>query len=315
MLLGVYMAKENRTKSQRIKWWWQTKVLAFWRVRIGGASRRVQAKKAASSIVYNKLGVPLATPSDGITVILTAYKRAEYLVDQIKALKEQTVQPVEIWVWSNQSDKDLLDVSHLVDRVITSNTNWLFWGRFSIAGMVRTKYVAFFDDDNLPQPRWFENCLNTLKKSGNALLGGSGVILPTNGGYATKHKIGWNGYQLNEPEKVDLVGHSWFFDKSILQYMWREEPKSWDNGEDIHFAYMALKYGGIETLVPPHPESDMTLWSCRPDFGKRVGSLKVATYKTANHKDTRSMIVDAFRKDGWQLVSDRYPDRKFGLKS
>jgi len=81
-----------------------------------------------------------------------------------------------------------------------------------------------------------------------------------------------------------------------------EEPKSWDNGEDIHFSYMALKHAGIKTLVPPHPESDSSLWSCRPDFGKIVGRLKVATYKTQDHKSTRSEIVDKHTADGWEVL-------------
>ncbi|MCP4991162.1 MAG: hypothetical protein GY928_35440, partial [Colwellia sp.] len=77
---------------------------------------------------------------------------------------------------------------------------------------------------------------------------------------------------------------------------------SWDNGEDIHLSYMALKHGGIKTLVPPHPEHDQSLWSCRPDFGKIVGRLNVATYKTKDHKDTRSEIVNAHTADGWKVV-------------
>lgn len=90
--------------------------------------------------------------------------------------------------------------------------------------------------------------------------------------------------------------------------MWREEPKSWDNGEDIHLSYMALKYGNIETVVPPHPEHQKELWSCRPDFGQLVGKLNDATHKRAGHAATRSMIVDSFRGDGWQVVSERYPE-------
>jgi hypothetical protein len=144
--------------------------------------------------------------------------------------------------------------------------------------------------------------LQTIDSGHDGILGGSGVLLPTEGGYSSKHKAGWNGNHYDKPVQVDLVGHAWFMNKAYVQYMWREDPVSWDNGEDIHLSYMALKHGGIKTLVPPHPEGDQSLWSCRPDFGKIVGRLNVATYKTKDHKDTRSEIVNAHTADGWKVV-------------
>ncbi|WP_109761738.1 glycosyltransferase family 2 protein [Pleionea mediterranea] len=297
--------KQRKTIAQRIKWWWNTRVMGLWRVKLGGASQR---KKLASAgtVEFNQKATPMPeAKSSGITVILTAYRRAEYLADQIKALRNQSVPPDEIWVWSNQSEEDLLDVSELADRVVASNTNWLFWGRFALAHLVRTEFVAFFDDDILPQPRWFENCLNTIKAGNDGILGGSGVLLPESGGYSSKQKAGWNGLHSTETQVVDLVGHAWFFRKRHINFMWREEPAFWDNGEDIHLSYMALKHGGVETFVPPHPEHDETLWSCRPDFGKTVGRMKVATYKTKDHRDTRSQIVNRYLADGWQQVWQR----------
>ena len=55
---------------------------------------------------------------------------------------------------------------------------------------------------------------------------------------------------------VDLVGHAWFLKKPMLRFMWAEEPVSWENGEDIHLSYMALKHGGLGTYVPAHPEGE-----------------------------------------------------------
>lgn len=294
--------KQKKTILQSIKWWWNTRIMGFWRVKAAGY---VKGKLEGSPDVveFNRKAEPMPAPSgEGITVILTAYRRAEYLPEQIKALRAQTVPPKEIWVWSNQSEDELRDVSELADRVVVSNSNFLFWGRFALANLARTGYVAFFDDDILPQPRWFENCLETIKNGHDGILGGSGVILPESGGYSSKNKAGWNGQHFNEAVQVDLVGHAWFMRKEYVQYMWREEPASWDNGEDIHLGYMALKHAGVKTFVPPHPEDDQSLWSCRPDFGKIVGRLKVATYKTVDHKQTRTDIVDQYRSDGWQIV-------------
>ncbi len=294
--------KQKKTIFQHIIWWWKTRIVGFFKVRVAGYIKDKTATTPAI-ITFNKDASPMKEPvDDGITVILTAYLRSQYIVEQIKALKAQTVPPKEIWVWSNRSIDELRDVSELADRVVVSNSNFLFWGRFSLASMVRTKYVAFFDDDILPQPRWFENCLKTIANGDDGILGGSGVLLPVTGGYASKHKAGWNGNQFSQAVQVDLVGHAWFMKKEYLKYMWYEEPYSWDNGEDIHLSYMALKHGGIKTIVPPHPTNDLSMWSCRPDFGKIVGRLSVATYKTGNHRNIRSEIVDAHTADGWQVV-------------
>ena len=40
-----------------------------------------------------------------ITVILNCYKRAEYLKEQIEAIKNQSVAPEEIMIWSNRPEE------------------------------------------------------------------------------------------------------------------------------------------------------------------------------------------------------------------
>lgn len=297
-----------KTVKQRIKWWFQTRVLGFFRIRMNSLIQPNQIE-TCESLHFEKPASPMA-PGDenGITVILTAYRRVEYLAQQIEAIRSQSIAPVEIWVWTNASPDDLVDISSLADRVVVSNSNWLFWGRFALANLCRTGYVAIFDDDILPQPRWFESCLATIDQGYDGILGGSGVILPLGGGYSSKSKAGWNGRQLKEVASVDLVGHAWFMRKKYVQYMWREEPYSWDNGEDIHLSYMAMKHGDVKTYVPPHPEDDQSVWSCRPDFGKIVGRKSVATFKTKGHRDIRSEIVDAYRNDGWKITQQLSAD-------
>lgn len=295
----------RKSVKQAISWWWNTRVMGLLRIRFGSTVKR-QLAKPHDTINFKQDAAELAPATDsGITVILTAYRRAKYLPEQIAALRAQTVPPAEIWVWSNRSEEDLIDVSHLADRVVVANSNFLFWGRFAMANLARTRYVAFFDDDVLPQPKWFESCLNTIAAGHDGILGGSGVILPTAGGYSNKNKAGWNGLHSNEVVPVDLVGHAWFMRKDHLKYMWFEQPLHWENGEDIHLSYMALKHGGIKTLVPPHPIDDQSVWSCRPDFGKVVGRMNVATSKTKDHRPLRTEIVDHYRADGWQIVSSQ----------
>ena len=299
--------KPKRTLSQSIRWWWNTRIRSWWTVKLPAAKN---ARTQHSPIEFSKDAADLPAPSEqSITAILTVYKRGRYLRAQIEALREQSVPPSEIWVWTNQSDMELHDYSDVADRVVVSNTNWKFWGRFALANMVRTQYVALFDDDILPQHNWFKHCLDTIASGTNGILGGSGVVLPIEGGYSSKHKVGWNGHHYDEPTQVDLVGHAWFFDRQYLKYIWQEAPHSWENGEDIHFSAMALKHGDIGTYVPSHPEHDQTCWSCRPDFGKSVGRESTATFKSEGHHTVRDDIVDACRANGWHIVAESLTEK------
>lgn len=303
---------------QALRWWWQTRIQSWWTVRLPATQqRRLNERQvhefsntpaSLETVFQNHSKSAVDNQSDSaasITAILTLYKRAEFLPAQIEALRNQTVPPTEIWIWCNSSDSPIPDISHLADRVIVSNSNWKFWGRFSLAALARTEYIALFDDDILPQPEWFSNCLNTYRSGADGILGGSGVVLPTSGGYSSKHKVGWNGHHYDHTAEVDLVGHAWFIKKEYVKYIWYEEPISWENGEDIHFSYMLLKHAGLGTWVPPHPESRNALWSCRPDFGKAAGRTKSATFKSTGHHSIRDDIVNAYRSDGWQLSSER----------
>jgi len=269
-----------------------------------------EARSQRGKIPFEKTGSPLGDSETGkVTAILTAYKRSKYLAMQIEALRRQSVPPDEIWLWCNDNESVTEDFSGLVDRVVISNSNWKFWGRFALANMARTPFVALFDDDILPQPEWIKHCLNTLESGTDGILGGSGVILPREGGYSSKHKVGWNGHHYDTVKEVDLVGHAWFISKAHLKYMWYEQPYSWENGEDIHLSYSALKHGGIKTYVPSHPEENQELWSSRPDFGKKV-SRTAATHKTENHHSIRGAMVDAYRADGWEITCERTNNNK-----
>lgn len=272
-----------------------------------------RALKKRPGIVFSQDSSPSpdAPPPDGITVILNVYARPEYLREQISAVRAQNVPPSEIWIWSNRSEKPSLDWSPYCDRLVVSNHNWKFFGRFALGLMAQTKYVAFIDDDILPAERWFENCLKTIQQPAyNGILGGAGVRLPAGGGYVGEERVGWNGKLSDTTLEVDLVGHSWFMEKRHLALMWREEPFSLENGEDMHLSYVAQKYGELKTFVPPHPVSDKTLWSARPirsTARSKDGQAHSVAHKN-EHNDMRNRIVDDYRANGWRIMNDRRPD-------
>ena len=241
-----------------------------------------------------------------ISVILNVYKRPDMLEKQIQAILAQSVEvkPENINVWYNKSDVGQYFPVDKNIKTYACNWNTKFWGRFTIPFLVRTPYIAMFDDDIVPPKDWFKNCMETIEKpETNGILGGSGVIIHGRG-YVPHHKFGWNGGHSNKTERVDLVGHAWFFRQEWIKYLFYEKPFTWENGEDITFSYLAQKYGNINTFVPPHPENNKNLWSADYNIAQFVGSDKNASWRIGNHLNLRSEICVHCINNGWKTVNN-----------
>ena len=239
-----------------------------------------------------------------ITVILNCYRRPYNLKMQIEAIREQTVKPAQVWLWVNyhEDNKDF-DFSTLdVDKTFKNNFNWKFYGRFAAALLADTEFIAMYDDDTIPGPKWHENCIQTMKTH-EGILGSAGVIL--NGSRYLQHdRCGWPTNN-EKVVPVDLVGHSWFFKREWLRYLWQEKPVTWDNGEDIQFGFMAKIHGGIQTYCPPHPADNKAMHGSI--LGNELGIDEKATSnnRAVSHQQffsERDECVQEGLKKGWQTV-------------
>lgn len=238
-----------------------------------------------------------------ITVILNVYNRSYSLERQLEAIKNQTVEVKDenIFIWYNKGTEKQSAPKNPNHKMFVCNHNTKFHGRFTAALLARTEYVAMLDDDIIPGKRWFENCIKSIKEC-NGILGGSGVTIKTKS-YQPYSKTGWNGIQSNGIERVDLVGHAWFFKQEWAKYMWYEKPVSWDNGEDIMFSYLCQKHGGINTFVPPHPINDSELWSNID--GGTMGNDANATYiHNPTHTSIRNQVCFECIDRGWKTVEN-----------
>jgi len=190
--------------------------------------------------------------SGSVTVILNCYKRPEYLEEQIKAIRAQSIPPESIWLWVNSTKENRKTKFYNLglDKVFKSDTNCKYHARFAIGLIAQTDYVAFFDDDTIPGKKWFENCLNTMEET-PGILGGAGCVLQSRS-YVQHRRMGWPT-QNEFTEPVDLVGHAWFMRRDDLNHMWSETPLTLENGEDIQLGYLAKKNGGVQCYCPPHP--------------------------------------------------------------
>ena len=244
-----------------------------------------------------------------ITTILNCYKRVQYIEQQVQSIRNQTIPTEDIMIWYNKPENgDQYDLTSLGCKVVTCNYNFKFHGRFALGLLAKTEYVAFFDDDTLPEPRWFENCLDTINSGYDGILGASGVFLQKRDSYLPHSKVGWNGVNNDSVVEVDLVGHAWFMKKDYLRYLWYEEPLVWETGEDMQLSFLAQKHGDVKTYVPPHPKHDISGWGSTPMTGMKIGTDSSAASGGPSGKEAeknRNLCVKMCCDNGWKLVNER----------
>lgn len=244
-----------------------------------------------------------------ITVVLNGFRRGKNLDKQIEAIKNQSIKPDNIMLWYNDPGEDSEVNYGAVKQTLAavSNENWGVWARFYYAMNAKTKYVCVFDDDTIPGPKWFENCLNTIKTH-RGLLGTVGLVYDSKDDYFQNVRYGW--VNPNEDiQEVDIVGHSWFFEKEFLTAFCRELPLLDVKicGEDIHFSYTLQKYFGLKTYVPPHPANDKSMWGSLKGNELGIDKHAISCQHIVNTNSNFMFGVnDYFKeclKNGWKLIN------------
>lgn len=205
--------------------------------------------------------------NEQFSVVLTLYRRPYNLIRQVEAILDQTIRPSEILLFQDKVENEIIEIPSSIkdkfDNIKIATKNVGVWGRFDFARSAKNELIFLFDDDTIPGNKWFENCLNEMKKE-EALYGTNGVLMDRPKDYPLKNsfqQIGWNGPNLHTVP-VDFVGHCWFFKKKWLDYLFEntENMQAYKIcAEDMTFSYKLQQYG-IKTLVPPHPMSELQMW-------------------------------------------------------
>ncbi len=242
-----------------------------------------------------------------IGVILNAYRRVEHLEKQIHAVDNQTYKAAKIYVWQNKGQEVPANITEKVVHA-NCNDNLGVWARFAFALNLDTDYICVLDDDTIPGSKWFENCVTTMS-SHDGLLGTRGLQYLSKKRYSPYKDVGWKNPN-SEVEKVDIVGHSWFFKREHLAIFWSELPPISSEktaGEDIHFSYMMQKFG-LGTFVPPHPKDDIELWGSLPKYGEYLGKLDGAVSTGDGAMTKFDKVYRYYLSKGFELQLD-YSDR------
>jgi hypothetical protein len=240
-----------------------------------------------------------------ITVVLNGYKRARHFQRQLDAINNQTIKPKEILFWQNKGDDFHPSLTNNLTHA-NCNRNLGVWARFAYALMARTEFVCVFDDDTIPGPRWFENCLNTIKTH-DGLLGTIGVVFESEEEYYKSHRVGW-AEPNRQTQQVDIVGHSWFFRREDLSTFWRELPdvnQTLYAGEDVHFSYTLQKFTNKKTYVPPHPIDDMSLWGSMPNTAYGIGTDSAAISMNKSINMHIELVYKDYIKKGFKIIQNQ----------
>ena len=246
-----------------------------------------------------------------ITVILNVYERLNNLSKQIEAINSQTIKPHQILIWQNKGSKELPKKFFSQAFISSNNYNFGVWARFAFALNAKTEFVCIFDDDTIPGKRWFENCINTIEKY-DGLLGTRGLRFKSKKRYSPNDFIGWDNPN-TKTEKVDIVGHSWFFRRKMLTAFWRELPainSSKIAGEDIHFSYTIQKFLGLGTYVPPHPPNDLELWGSNPKLALTLGNDEKAISNNDDSIIRFNTALKYYTSRGFRLYKEEHGDIK-----
>jgi len=242
-----------------------------------------------------------------VSVVLTCYARPQNLDLQIEAIKSQSIKVNEIIIVVDFNENVLFDFKKYSQyQIVNFSKNVGVWGRFAVSLLSTSKYICVFDDDTIPGSRWFENCINTLKNV-DGLLGTIGVKF-NNGAldYNYSERVGWDNPN-QEIEVVDIVGHSWFFKRSLIEKFWNDtanHSKFKKSGEDIHFSYIIKKELNLNTYVPPHPINDTSMWGSLPEYAKKLGSDEHALSLDVYSNLRMSKYMKNVREKGFLFQSE-----------
>lgn len=243
-----------------------------------------------------------------VTVMLNGFRRPHVLETQYEAIKNQTYPVQDIMLWKNFSPEAWNKFPEsATSRMITASCseNLGVWARFAFALNAATKYVCVIDDDTIPGCEWIENCIRTMQTH-KGLLGCRGVRM-VDDNYRNYPGCDYQSICGNNEniEQVDIMGHSWFFEKDWLRYYWLEMPDTrlLYGGEDMHFSYAIKKHLDLNTYVPPQPSDNKNMWGSLDAL--KYGQDMVATSRSSAGYVQANQYWNYILNQGHKLVKDQ----------
>ena len=213
-----------------------------------------------------------------ISVVIAGHNRPHSLRDTLKALREQTLSSSEYEVivvgYTKTSLKEVADENSKLAKhafsYVEIETRWPDAKRNKGIQLARGKYVAFTDDDVLPQKDWLEKMVESFKKHPDAV----GIEGHTDGdntpllSHATKNKNGDEYPTCNMGFTKDVLEKVQGFDEAYHFFR-----------EDTDIAYHVSQHGKIifdENVRVFHPTRTIPANSILRELGMTRGEIRLA---------------------------------------
>jgi hypothetical protein len=232
-----------------------------------------------------------------IGVILNTYKRRNIGL-QLEALRGQTVKPADLLVWRNDAwtDEEFRALAGDV-RFVRASENMGVWPRFLAGCLVKSDFVAVFDDDTVPGCRWLESCLTCYERQ-PGVYGTFGRVLSAE--RYSGRSFGWSRPS-DKPSQVDVAGHAWFFPQWLCAKTISLCGDCLRAGEDMALSFIAQQ-NGFNTFTCPHPAGEKEFWGSLE--AKRLASDGNAISATRAGWRGYESEYRRLRGLGWRLIAD-----------
>ena len=247
-----------------------------------------------------------------VSVVLSLYKRPEFLEQQLAAMENQTLKPAEILLLQDgvEEEETVTIPEQLKSRfrkIEVHKENKGVWERFRFArDKASCPFVCVLDDDVLPGSQWLENCHACMMRR-EALYGSVGIVMRKEDTYPFSHyyRVGYPpDAQYPEALQVDFAGHSWFCRREWLSWLF-DAPQSVQKlkyaGEDMAFSRMLQKHG-IETWIPPHPRKHPELHGSSKPSTESIAKKECAVSLRKENLERMNTALALLRQDGWRLL-------------
>ncbi|GAB3640257.1 glycosyltransferase [Spirosoma arcticum] len=242
-----------------------------------------------------------------VTVILTVWKRNR-LEEQLTSLFAQTEKPYQVWVYQCGNYVNIESVLKRYPEIefVHSTVNFKYFGRFSLAQFIRSKYVWILDDDVIPSRGWLAN--SRLKcEVENAIISSAGRIIP-DGDYLPERMQNVKQYFFGdvpanlvynfcrEDTEVDFGCNSWLFKTDWIKAFWQISPYTLETAEDIHLSATCKLKLGIRTIVPQQTDEQTT-----GNLNVLYGRDAFASWMKPGFQASREGVIRYFIEQmGWQ---------------
>jgi len=214
-------------------------------------NRSVAALHDMSTFLSAPLGLKTQgeTPLD-VTVILRLFMREHTLFRQVRLFLDQSPPPKRIWLLASGTPK-MATMAREVIRVFQSklnatkleiadlDPNLKLYSAWQLALQVETKYLAVYDDDQMPGSTHLAKMLQAVKRTGG-VVGVTGRHLETIVDW--RYRVPEYGATRSWIEhcsmehaalRVDKLDRHWVLESKWIQYLWREELPTYGGGDDF----------------------------------------------------------------------------------